>query len=98
LIGAAPVAAVIGGYLLFQGRTAEGIIMITVSVVAGSIDNVLRSFFMAKNNDLPAAVSFVCLIGAIIVFGFYGVFFGPFLGFLAAKFLTRRANNGTPVA
>jgi predicted PurR-regulated permease PerM len=92
VIGAAPVAFVIGIYMFFQGGTAKGVIMVAVGLVTGTIDNVLRSWLMSKGNHMPAGISFVCLIGAIIVFGFYGIFFGPFLGFLAAKFLTRRAS------
>lgn len=98
VIGAAPVAFLIGVYFFFQGEIVKGVIMIAVGVVTGGIDNVLRSFLMAKSNQMPAGISFVCLIGAIIVFGFYGVFFGPFLGFLAARFLTRRINDGTTLA
>ncbi|MBC8095755.1 MAG: hypothetical protein H7Y43_08075, partial [Akkermansiaceae bacterium] len=48
VIGAAPVAVVIGIYMIFQGQKAGGGIMLVVALIVGSIDNVLRSFFMSK--------------------------------------------------
>lgn len=97
VIGAAPGAFLIGLYMFFRGEIGYGTTMVIVSIITGTVDNVLRSWLMSKSNKLPAGISFVCLIGSIIVFGFYGIFFGPFLGFLASKFLTRRI-NGTALA
>lgn len=64
-------------YLFASGRTAAGVVMIVVSIIAGSIDNVLRPLFAQGSTELPFLWMLVAFVGGVSAFGLAGVILGP---------------------
>jgi predicted PurR-regulated permease PerM len=54
-----------------------GTILLVVSVVAITIDNVVRPLLIRKGADLPLVMIFVGVIGGLVAFGILGLFIGP---------------------
>jgi len=67
-------------YLLISGKTIFGIIfLIYGSVVISWIDNVLRSYIVARRTNMSSAIIFIGMIGGMIVFGILGLILGPLI-------------------
>jgi predicted PurR-regulated permease PerM len=65
-------------YLLIQGQTMAGILLIAWGAVAvGSIDNILRPLFISGRAHLPILVIVFGVLGGFLAFGFSGVVAGP---------------------
>ncbi len=80
VIGAAPVAALLAVISFLSGNSNDGIGLIVVATVAGTIDNILKPFvFSTGEENLNPIVSLLGIIGAIIVFGLPGLLLGPLL-------------------
>lgn len=54
-----------------------GIFMVVASIIAGTIDNVIRPLLIKKGADLPLLLIFAGVIGGLISFGVIGLFIGP---------------------
>ncbi|MFA7613456.1 MAG: AI-2E family transporter [Candidatus Caldatribacteriota bacterium] len=81
VIGAAPVAFVIGIYAFFQGEMIQAIIMLVVGGVAGVIDNILRPYLASfGDSKIPPIAAFVFVIGGAYLLGFPGLFIGLLVG------------------
>ena len=75
-------AAVMGGaaiYLFSRGRVGAGLAMLLVAVIAGTVDNVLRPFFLRGHVELPVSWIFLSIMGGLALFGAPGVVLGPIL-------------------
>ncbi len=70
--------------------------MVIFTIVATTIDNVLRPLLIKKGVDLPLGIIFAGVIGGVISFGAIGLFIGP-IGLAVAYTLTRAwvSGNGT---
>ncbi len=79
IIGAAPVGYLLSVLAFIGGRTGSGIGMAVIATIAGTIDNVLKPFFVGNLGDqkISPLVGFTCVIGAIIMFGISGLLLGP---------------------
>ena len=55
----------------------SAIALVVVSVIASTIDNILRPILVISGDDVHPAVVLLSLIGAIIIFGIPGLFLGP---------------------
>jgi predicted PurR-regulated permease PerM len=64
-------------WLYWSGQPAWGTVLLVFSVVAGTIDNVIRPFLIKKGADLPLLLIFAGVIGGLIAFGIIGIFIGP---------------------
>lgn len=64
-------------YLFAADRTPAAVVMIVVSILAGSIDNVLRPMFARGSTELPFLWMLVAFVGGVAVFGLAGVILGP---------------------
>lgn len=64
-------------WLYASGQAGMGTVLIVFSVVAGTIDNVLRPFLIRRGANLPLLLIIVGVIGGIIAFGVIGLFVGP---------------------
>lgn len=64
-------------WLYWSGQPVWGTVLLVFSVVAGTIDNVVRPFLIRKGVDLPLVLIFSGVIGGLIAFGVIGLFIGP---------------------
>jgi predicted PurR-regulated permease PerM len=65
-------------YLLAQGETLSGVLLIVWGVVAvSSIDNILRPLFISGRAKLPILVIVFGVLGGFLTFGLSGVVAGP---------------------
>ena len=64
-------------------------VLLAISVVAITIDNVLRPFLIRKEADLPTLLVLVGVIGGLGAFGLVGIFVGPAV--LAVSYTLLRA-------
>lgn len=88
VIGAAPVALLLGVISFAQGSTGAGIGLLVVAVIAGTIDNILKPLMMSSaEEELHPVVSLIIIIGAIIMYGFPGLLLGPVLISLMIRIL-----------
>jgi len=68
-------------YLLSHGRVGAGLAMLALAVVAGTIDNLLRPFFLRGQVELPIAWIFLSIMGGLVGFGLAGVILGPIVAY-----------------
>lgn len=86
VIGAAPVAYFFAAVSFVHGDTGAGIGLLILGAIAGTIDNVVRPLLATSDEgDISPAVSLLAIIGAVIVFGFTGIFLGPVITRLAYR-------------
>lgn len=75
-------------YLLMQGQTMPGILLIVWgSLAVGGIDNILRPLFISGKAKLPILVIVFGVLGGFLAFGFSGVVTGPVILALLLVFL-----------
>lgn len=68
-------------YLLSHGRIGAGLGMLALAVVAGTIDNLLRPFFLRGQVELPIAWIFLSIMGGLFGLGLAGVIVGPIVAY-----------------
>ena len=61
----------------YSGDTVLGVVVLAITLVAGTIDSVLRPILIRKGADLPLLLIFAGVIGGMIGFGIMGIFVGP---------------------
>lgn len=67
-------------WLFYKGMTWQGIfLMLWGVVVISMIDNFLKPYFIGKRLGFHGLLTFIGLVGGMMVFGFLGVFLGPLL-------------------
>jgi predicted PurR-regulated permease PerM len=93
-IGAVPVLVVAVVWLYWSGATGWGTFLLAVTVVVGTLDNVLRPFLIKKGADLPLLLIFAGVIGGLISFGLIGIFIGPMVLAVAYTLLSAWIENG----
>jgi predicted PurR-regulated permease PerM len=64
-------------WLYWSGHPVTGTVLLVISAVAGTIDNVVRPFLIRKGANLPILLIFSGVIGGLIAFGIVGLFIGP---------------------
>lgn len=87
VIGAAPMAVLLSLIAFVQGNTFEGVGLVVVAVIAGSVDNVIKPLVVSSNSEesLNPIISLLAIIGAVIVYGLPGLLLGPILMELTLK-------------
>ena len=76
-IGPAPVLLGSIIWLFVNGQNFWGGVMVVWSLVAMSMDNVLRPLLIKRGADLPLLLIFAGVIGGLLAFGLIGLFVGP---------------------
>jgi len=76
-IGAVPVLIVPVIWLYWTGEAGWGTFLLVVTVIAGTLDNVVRPILIKKGANLPLLLIFLGVIGGLIAFGLIGIFVGP---------------------
>lgn len=64
-------------WLYWSGHPVWGTTLLVISLIAGSIDNIVRPFLIRKGADLPLLLIFAGVIGGLVAFGIIGLFIGP---------------------
>jgi predicted PurR-regulated permease PerM len=64
-------------WLYWQGSAIWGTILLIFTILALTIDNVVRPILIKKGADLPLLLIFAGVIGGLIAFGVIGLFIGP---------------------
>ncbi|HET6488418.1 MAG TPA: AI-2E family transporter YdiK [Syntrophales bacterium] len=64
-------------WLYWSGETLWGTVLLAFTIVASTLDNVLRPILIKKGADLPLLLIFAGVIGGLIAFGIIGLFIGP---------------------
>jgi predicted PurR-regulated permease PerM len=83
VIGASPVAFVVAGIAFIDGRIGAGIGMSVVGLVAGVSDNLIRQYLISRGEvEVPVFISFLSIIGGVLMLGLPGLFLGPLLASL----------------
>jgi predicted PurR-regulated permease PerM len=77
-IGAVPILVLADIWLFWSGSPGWGGFLVVVTIVAGTLDNVLRPLLIKQGAaDLPLLLIFVGVIGGLVTFGLIGIFIGP---------------------
>jgi predicted PurR-regulated permease PerM len=66
-------------WLYSSGRAGVGTVVLIVSIVAATCDNVVRPLLIRKGVELPILLIISGVIGGLIAFGMIGLFAGPVL-------------------
>jgi predicted PurR-regulated permease PerM len=64
-------------WLYSSGRAGVGTVVLIVSIVAATCDNVVRPLLIRKGVELPILLIISGVIGGLIAFGMIGLFAGP---------------------
>jgi predicted PurR-regulated permease PerM len=64
-------------WLYWGGHSVWGTVLLIITVLVLSLDNLLRPMLIKKGADLPLLLIFTGVIGGLIAFGIIGIFIGP---------------------
>jgi predicted PurR-regulated permease PerM len=64
-------------WLYWSDQTLWGTVLLAFTIVAATLDNVLRPILIKKGADLPLLLIFAGVIGGLVAFGIIGLFIGP---------------------
>ena len=76
-VGAVPVLLPAVIWLFWRDDVVWGSFLLVVTLVVGTLDNVLRPILIKKGANLPLLLVFAGVIGGLIAFGLIGIFVGP---------------------
>jgi predicted PurR-regulated permease PerM len=66
-------------WLYSSGSVGRGTVLLVISVVAVTLDNVLRPILIRRGADLPLLLILAGVLGGVLAFGIVGLFVGPVL-------------------
>jgi len=64
-------------WMYWSGETLRATVLLVFSIVACTIDNIIRPFLIKKGAKLPLILIFAGVIGGLVAFGIIGLFIGP---------------------
>jgi predicted PurR-regulated permease PerM len=64
-------------WAFWSDNTLGGVLLVVVTVVVTTLDNVLRPLLIRMGADLPLLLIFSGVIGGLLAFGLVGIFIGP---------------------
>jgi len=85
IVGSIPVWVVGLLYLLFHTPSVfhsalfPALVLVGLGLVAGALDNVVRTIVLKGRGDMHSLVGLIAIFGGIDCFGVFGVFYGPIL-------------------
>jgi predicted PurR-regulated permease PerM len=80
LVGTALVWVPVGVFFLLTGAVGKGVAFLAVcALVVGSIDNVVKPYFIGRTTEINTLWLFLGVMGGIAYFGFLGFVLGPLL-------------------
>jgi predicted PurR-regulated permease PerM len=81
-------------WLFWSGDNGWGSFLLVVTVVVGTLDNVLRPMLIRMGADLPLLLIFAGVIGGLLAFGLVGIFIGPVVLAVAYTLLNAWVDRG----
>lgn len=97
LIGAAPVALVLGISALISGDNAVAIGYTIVAFITGTIDNIIRPYIVSSSeNKLHPIIVLIAILGGLSIFGLPGLFIAPIVVSLAFNELPKLISSIKP--
>lgn len=88
VIGAGPVALVLGLFKVISGDMGQALGFLVVAIIGGTTDNVIRPYLISSGEeDLHPVVSLLAIVGALMIFGMPGLFLGPVIASVAVKII-----------
>ena len=79
-VGAPLVWIPAGLWLLSEGHTARGIVLLTYgTLVVSGADHIVRPYFISRGAQLPFLLTVLGVLGGVLAFGVLGIFLGPVL-------------------
>jgi len=67
-------------YYILKGQVLRGIVLLVAfGAVAAAVDNVVKPLLIRRGTDIDSIWVLLSVLGGIGVFGFLGLFLGPFL-------------------
>lgn len=101
VIGSGPLSIALAIYSFMQGNIISGIILSVAAFIASIVDNAIKTYILSSQEDsVHPLISLLSLIGAMIMFGFSGLFLGPIvsqLAFSISSFLTKQKKNSSAI-
>ena len=79
LVGSSPVWLTGAIYLYAQAAMLKALLMVVVGLMAGLVDNFVRSMILKGRSKMHPLVSLVAIFGGMEMFGILGIFLGPIL-------------------
>lgn len=78
VVGTALIWAPAVAYLILEGSTAKGVLLLAWGgLVVSGIDNIIRPFFISGKGHIPVLVVAIGALGGLVSFGLLGVVIGP---------------------
>lgn len=89
VLGSAPTALFLMLIAFIQGNTGGAIAMLVASIVAGSVDNLIKPIILNSSgeDEMHPILALLTLIGAILIYGAIGLLLGPIITQLALNLL-----------
>lgn len=89
VIGAGPVAAVLGLMEIIQDNWSGGVGMIISAMVIGTADNFIRAYFISRDRNDSQFLNFVGTLGGIYIWGLAGLFIGPTIVSMSVRLIPK---------
>jgi predicted PurR-regulated permease PerM len=86
-LGPMPVLVPVVIWMYWSGHGGWGTFLLVITVVAGTIDNVVRPILIRMGADLPLLLIFSGVVGGLLAFGLVGIFIGPVVLAVAYRLL-----------
>jgi predicted PurR-regulated permease PerM len=97
-LGAVPVLVPAVAWVYWRGDPTWGTFLLIVTIVVGTLDNILRPLLIKQGANLPLLLVFSGVIGGLIAFGLIGIFVGPVVLAVAYSLLEVWMNQGQRAA
>lgn len=86
VLGSAPITLALIGYALVNGNYGHAVILVIVAILAGTLDNVIKTYvFSAADDSVHPLIALLAIIGSLAMFGPLGLFLGPVIAELAVQ-------------
>lgn len=83
-------------WLYWKGDPLWGTVLLVFTLIAGTMDNVVRPILIKKGADLPLIMIFAGVIGGLLAFGVIGLFIGPVVLAVTHTLLKSWVSDGEP--
>jgi predicted PurR-regulated permease PerM len=95
-IGPLPVMVPAVIWAFWHGDTGWAVMLIVVSTLVVTLDNVLRPWLIRMGADLPLLLIFAGVVGGLFAFGLVGIFVGPVVLAVAFTLLQAWIDEASP--